>query len=522
MSGYILAIDCGTQSVRALLFDTAGRLVDKEKVEYRPYFSRRPGWAEQDPEVWWKGLCDAVTGLKIRRTGEFTSLLGTGITTQRDSMIHLDREGNPLRPALLWLDQRKAAPVYHPRGLTRLVYSLVGMKEAIYKTQVDGKGNWVRQYEPETWEKTCKYAQVSGFLNRRLTGEFKDSAASQIGHIPFNYKKTRWAKQTELNRYLFPVEEDKLVDLVEPGEVIGTVTPWAAERTGIPKGLPVIACGSDKGCETLGVGVLDTSRASLSFGTTATVQTTSGRYFEPLKFMPAYPAPIPGRFNPEVEIFRGYWMISWFKEEFGYKEVREAEKEGVPPEIVINRHLETVPPGSMGLMVQPYWSPGLKMPTAKGTIIGFGDVHTRAHVYRAVIEGLAYALKEGLEKIERAGRSRVERLAVSGGASQSDEICRISADIFDLPLIRGETFETAGLGAAVVTAVGLGIYSDFKSAVEGMVRHGDTFEPDPVNAELYDKLYKRVYLKIYKGVGGLYEEIRDLIGYPEKITERRK
>jgi sugar (pentulose or hexulose) kinase len=518
MIGYILTIDCGTQSVRALLFDTEGRLVDKEKVEYRPYFSDKPGWAEQDPEVWWKGLCDAVGGLKSRRTGEFAELLGVGITSQRDSMIHMDREGNPLRPSLLWLDQRKADPVYHPRGITRFVYSMVGMKEAICKTQVDGKGNWVRQYEPEIWDKTYKYAQVSGFLNHRLTGEFKDSTASQIGHIPFNYKKNRWAEQNELNQRLFPVEPEKLMDLVEPGERIGTVTTEAARRTGISEGLPVIACGSDKGCETLGMGVLDTTMASLSFGTTATVQTTSGKYFEPLRFMPAYPAPIPGWYNPEVEIFRGYWMISWFKEEFGYKEVREAEKEGVPPEIVINRHLETVPPGSMGLMVQPYWSPGLKMPTAKGTIIGFGDVHTRAHVYRAVIEGLAYALKEGLEKIERAGRTKVERLAVSGGASQSDEICRISADIFDLPLIRGETFETAGLGAAVVTAVGLDIYPDFRSAVGGMVRYGDSFEPEPANAELYDKLYKRVYLKIYSGMEDLYDEIRELIGYPEKIT----
>lgn len=521
MRGYILAIDCGTQSVRALLFDTAGRLVDKEKVEYKPYFSRKPGWAEQDPEVWWNGLCTAVAGLESRRTDEFTALRGVGVTAQRDSMIHLDETGNPVRPALLWLDQRKADPVYHPRGLTRLAYSLVGMKEAIYKTQVDGKGNWVRRYEPETWEKTYKYAQVSGFLNHRLTGEFKDSTASQIGHIPFNYKKNRWAAPTELNRKLFPVEEEKLMDLIEPGEVIGSVTPGAAEQTGIPEGLPVVACGSDKGCETLGMGVLDTSMASLSFGTTATVQTTSEGYFEPLRFMPAYPAPIPGRFNPEVEIFRGYWMISWFKEEFGYKEVREAEKEGVPPEIVINRHLETVPPGSMGLMVQPYWSPGLKMPTAKGTIIGFGDVHTRAHVYRAVIEGLGYALKEGLEKIERAGRTKAERLAVSGGASQSDEICRISADIFDLPLIRGETFETAGLGAAVAAAVGLGVYPDFTSAVEGMVRYGDTFHPDPANAELYAELYTRVYLKVYPQVRTLHEEIRELIGYPEKISERR-
>ncbi|MEJ2718839.1 MAG: FGGY-family carbohydrate kinase, partial [Deltaproteobacteria bacterium] len=294
------------------------------------------------------------------------------------------------------------------------------------------------------------------------------------------------------------------------------VSEAASQQTGIPAGIPVIACGSDKGCETIGTGVVNDRMASLSFGTTATVQTTTRTYFEPLRFMPPYPAAIPDHYNPEIEIFRGYWLITWFKEEFAHQEVLEAEKKGVLPEVVMNNLLSEVPPGSMGLMVQPFWGPGLKHPWAKGAMIGFGDVHRKAHVYRAVIEGLGYALLDGLHKMEKAGKFRVEKVAVSGGASQSDEICHITADIFNLPLVRGTTHESSGLGAAVVTSVGVGIHPSFDAAIEKMVRYETVFEPNSVNVPLYARLYERVYQKMYDSLAPLYREIREITDYPEK------
>lgn len=517
MEKVILTIDCGTQSLRTMLFSPEGGLLEKVKIEYEPYFSLKPGWAEQEPEIFWKSLCKACNSLKAKSPSIFGKIAGVGITAQRNSMINVDKECRPLRPAIIWLDQRKAIRVYYPRGFMKLIYLIIGMDEAIAKTQIDGKCNWIKQNQHAIWENTHKYLQVSGFLNFRLTGRFIDSIASQIGHIPFNYKKMRWASKGDLNALIFPVKKEKLVELVKPGAIIGKVTKKASARSGIPEGIPVIACGSDKGCETIGMGVVNEKMASLSFGTTATVQTTSERYFEPIRFMPAYPAPIPDRFNPEVEIYRGYWMITWFKNEFGQREVIDAQKKGIAPEEILNKLLQKVPPGSMGLLVQPYWGPGLKNPFAKGAIIGFGDVHKRAHVYRAVIEGLAYALLDGLHKIEKAGRCWVEKVAVSGGASQSNEICQISADIFNLPLVRGRTFETAGLGAAIVTACGLSIYPSFDSAIKKMVKYERVFEPNPENVEIYGKLYKGVYQKIYRSLSPLYKKIREITGYPEKI-----
>ena len=233
--------------------------------------------------------------------------------------------------------------------------------------------------------------------------------------------------------------------------------------------------------------------------------------------MPSYPAPIPGHYNPEVEIYRGYWMITWFKEQMAYEEVQEAKNNNIAPEVVLNSLLTQVEPGSMGLILQPFWGPGLKNPAAKGAIIGFGDVHTKAHIYRAVIEGLGYALLDGLKKIEKVTGVKAEQAAVSGGSAQSDEICQISADIFNIPMHRGKTFETAGLGAAVVTAAGIGCYGSIKDAINKMVSYEKTFTPDLKHADLYKTIFDRVYRKMYHSLYPLYKEIREIVGYPEKL-----
>jgi len=511
----ILAIDCGTQSLRALLFSPTGDLLAKAQEMYAPYVSLQPGWAEQDPEIYWSALCKACSRLKRDHHDLFVRIAGVGLTSQRNSMINVDRNGACLRPAIIWLDQRKARPPFAARGLLKKGLRLIKMDDFVAGIQSEGKCNWIRQQQPRIWQATYKYLQVSGYLNYRLTGRFADSTASQIGHLPFNYKKMRWSRRLELGARLFPVEREKLPELVMPGDALGAVTPQVADQTGVPAGVPVIACGSDKGCETLGSGIIDQKTASLSFGTTATVQTTSRKYFEPIRFMPPYPAPLPGHYNPEVEIFRGYWMITWYKNEFAYQEVLEARDKGVAAEEILDRLLVQTPPGAMGLMVQPYWGPGLTIPKAKGAMIGFGDIHTRAHVYRAVIEGLGFALYDGLGKIQKAGGVRVEKAAVSGGASQSDEICKITANIFNLPMVKGRTHEASGLGAAIVTAVGLGIHSSFEEAVDQMVHVQRVFEPDPVHVALYRQLYRRVYQKIYKAMAPLYAEIKEITGYPE-------
>ena len=243
----------------------------------------------------------------------------------------------------------------------------------------------------------------------RLTGKFADSVASQIGHLPLDYKRRKWKKPNDIQMPVYNVPAEKLVDLVQPGDIIGWVTKKASEETGLPEGLPIIATGSDKSCESLGCGVLSEDVASISLGTAATVQLAlKGRYVEPVRFLPAYPSTAKGYYNPEVQIYRGFWMLRWFIENFGKEESLIAEKEGVPTEVVLNRCLKDTPAGCDGLVLQPYWSPLLQYPEARGSVVGFRDYHTKAHLYRAIIEGIGYALRDGLESMEKRSGNRIK------------------------------------------------------------------------------------------------------------------
>lgn len=519
MSETILSIDCGTQSIRAILFSLDGEIIDKEQIFYEAYFSSKPGWAEQKVETYWDGLCEATNAIQKRNPINFKRIKGVGVTALRSTMVNVDKQGKVLRPSMLWLDQRKAKNVFNPGLGMNLIFKAIGVDATLKKMERKGHCNWIRQNEPHIWNNTYKYIQISGYLNFKLSGNFNDSVASQIGHIPFNYKKQRWAKPSdifEFSKALYPVESEKLPNLINPGERIGEITSQASALTSIPIGIPIIACGSDKGCETLGMGVTDTNMASLSFGTTATVQTTTRKYFEPIKFFPAYPSVMPNHWNPEIEIFRGFWMVKWFKNEFALKEVQEAKKLNVAAEEILNGLLHNSPPGAMGLIVQPYWTPGLGEKNAKGSIIGFGDVHKKEHVYRAVIEGLAYGLLDGMHRLEKRGGVKFKKIAVSGGASQSDEICQITADVFNKVLVRGKTHETSGLGAAIITAYGAGAYKTLDEATENMVSYAVTFTPNPENSKIYKALYEEVYLKMYKKLEPLYDKIREITSYPEE------
>ena len=292
---------------------------------------------------------------------------GVVVTTLRDTCVNLDKDGNVLRPAILWLDQRIASEVKEFTNIENLAFKTIGMKDAIEISQKKGKAYWIRQHEPEIWEKTDKYILISAYLHFKLTGKIVDSIANQIAHIPFDYKNKCWPKSNSSYRWtLFGVEREKLPLLVNPGETIGKITKQASELTGIREGTTLFAGASDKGCETLGNGCVNVESASISFGTTATVQTTSKKYFEPIKFMPPFPSAMQGHYNPEVGIFRGYWMISWFKKEFYMREMQEALEKGISIEALLDERLDEVPPGSHGLLLQPYWGPGLKTPDAKG------------------------------------------------------------------------------------------------------------------------------------------------------------
>lgn len=508
----ILAIDCGTQSVRALLFNPQGELLAKAKVPIESYYSQNPGWAEQDPEVFWSALCQACRGLLSHPQAKKDSIAAVALTSQRSTVVNLDAHGQPLRPAIIWPDQRRATQFPKVGGLWGLAFNLAGAMSTVRYLQAECEANWIAQHQPEIWEKTYRFTYLSGFLTHRLIGEFKDSVGCQVGYMPFDYKKQDWAGQSHWYWQALVITRDKLVELTPVGSSLGKISQKASLESGLPAGLPLIAAAADKACEVLGAGGLKPNVAVLSYGTTATINTTHQKYYEIIPLIPPYPAAVPHLYDLELQIFRGYWMVSWFKREFGLLERGLAEREGVEAEKFFDDLVRSAPPGSGGLVLQPYWTPGLRHPgpEARGAIIGFSDAHTRAHLYRAILEGLAYALLEGKDRTEKRTGVAIEQVIIAGGGSQSDAAMQLTADVFGMPVSRPYLYEASGLGAAITGAVGAGIHPDYESALKSMNRLGTTFTPHSAAHTLYRELYEKVYLKMYRRLKPLYESMLDI------------
>jgi len=512
-SSRFLSIDCGTQSIRALVFDAAGELLVKTQVSLGEYRSPQPGWSEQDPDFFWQQLSHVCQ--QLWQQLDASSITGVAITTQRGTVINVDENGESLRPAISWLDQRQAQRI-PSLPLMDTVLKAVGMYSPVEQLKREAESNWIAEHQPSIHKNTSHYLLLSAYLNYRLTGEIRDAVASQVGYIPFDFKALEWADEKSWRYTALNLQRQQMPELSPAGTRLGSICEVAAKVTGIPAGVPVFAAGSDKACEVLGSGCIDSSCGAISYGTTATFNVNSQKYFEALPFQPAYPAVVPNHYNVETMVHRGYWMVNWFKKEFGLREEQLAAKTNVAPETLFDDLLRQVPAGAMGLVLQPYWSSGANSegPEAKGAMIGFGDVHTRAHIYRAIIEGIGFALREGKERLEKRGKITFERLRVSGGGSQSDEILQITANLFNLPVERPHTYETSGLGAAMAVAVGTGVYSNFPEAVDSMVRFQTRFEPQADQVAIYEQLFQQVYRKLYKQLRPSYRAIRRITGYP--------
>jgi sugar (pentulose or hexulose) kinase len=263
----ILVFDGGTQSIRCGLFDIKGRMVDFIKLPFQPYFSEQPGFAEQHPEYFWEKFYEVSRQLLTRNTILTGKLVAVTLTTQRGVYINLDRNGVPLRPDISWLDKRQAdqkrfAPLWLEAGLR--ISNTYGVVDKLYRKCFS---NWIKQHQPEVWEKTYKYVLLSGYFLHQLTGNFIESMGTNFGYLPIDRKSFGWTKKNDIIWFAFPIEKDKLPDIVVQGDTIGMITHQAAQDTGIPEGLPVIAADCDKFCEVLGAGILDSDVGCLSFGT---------------------------------------------------------------------------------------------------------------------------------------------------------------------------------------------------------------------------------------------------------------
>lgn len=504
----VFVIDYGTQSVRVSIIDRHGEFLAFEQERYeKPYFSIKPGYCEQDPNYYYECFRKACLRLTEKNKELLQRVGAISSTCFRDTTAFLDENYKPVRPSILWLDQRQAKLKRKIPSIYTFIYKIIKMNNAIVLNRRRTPALWLQENEMENWKKIKYYAPISSYFNYRLIGVLSDSPSNMTGHYPIDFKKGKRYSKNHIQGCIFGIDPSQLPKITKVGDIIGYTNSKTYFETGIPKDIPFIATGNDKSCEALGAGSIDSSYAHVSYGTASTIAVTSKKYFHPEPFLPAYQCCYKGWYTGEVQIYRGYWMLKRFTEEFGKEENLEAQIQMKAPEEILNQKLSEIPPGSNGLVVQPYWGPGLNRPLAKGSIIGFYDVHTRYHIYRAIIEGIAYALREGLQEIKRKTKKKIKYLTISGGGSKSDAICQITADVFNIPVLKSDSYEASSKGCAMSLFLNLGVYNTLEECKKNMVKIEKKFEPNEENAKKYDYLFKNVYLKIFPALDKTYAKL---------------
>ena len=512
MSDTTLVIDIGTQSLRASLVDSEKGILEHVQKKYeQPYFSVRKDYAEQEPDYYLTKLIEATNELKRNSPEDFQSVKSMVVVAFRDTSVILDEEKKPIRPSILWLDQRtaKLKNLYNLKWYEKLLFRAIGMYDAVKYNSMRTASFWIKENEPENWKKMRHYVPLTAYFNYRMTGNLVVSSADCIGHYPVNFKKGTWFPSWHPKVDVFGIPLKALPPLVKPGTIIGRISKEFSALSGIQEGLPLIASGSDKACETFGNGAIDPMVGSISLGTACSIDVVSDKYKEPETFLPSYGTPYPGFFDYEVQIYRGLWMVRWFSEQFGETDLVEAKRENLSVEEFLDKKIASILPGSDGLVLQPYWGPGLKRPNARGSIIGFSGAHTRFHLYRAIIEGIGFALREGLDEIVRKTHRVPDYLVVSGGGSQSSLYMQILADIFGMEVRQAENTEMTTIGAAMSVFLARGIFKTPKEATERFSKTVRSYHPDKKNHEIYDLLYKKVYAKLYPSLKDVYRNCKE-------------
>lgn len=471
---YIVGIDVGSQSAKILIYDLEGNIVAKGKKKLAPMNLAKPGIVEHPDDDLWDSLCVASRIALGDFKGDVQDIIGIGIGGIRCCRVLLKKDGTLAQPVISWMDDRTAVPYEHTNPETAYVTS------------------------------------STGYLSCRLTGEFKDCVGNFFGQWPVDLEIWNWSDDDEVIRQ-YQIPREMLFEAVRPGEVLGYVTKEAAQKTGFREGLPVVSTTNDKAVEGLGSGLIDDQTAVISLGTYITLMIQGKKLPEDPQALWAILSSVPGMYLYEsYGIRRGMWTVSWFRDLFGEGLVKEAAEQGMSPEEYLNKKAENVPAGSDGLMTILNWLANSWEPHKRGMMIGFGAHMDEAYMYRSILEGIAYTMKNNCDAMCRELGKSLKEIVISGGGSNSDVFMQIFADIFHLPARRNVINESASLGAAINTAVALDVYGSYEAAVERMVKVQDTFYPIEENAMLYRKLNERAYSRMSDYTDGVLREIHSI------------
>lgn len=488
MSQVFLGIDVGTTGAKAVLVDEEGRVIASSTHDY-PLLVPRPGWTEQDPHAWWEATVQSIRDVLAAGGSQVD---GVGLTGQMHGLVALDAKGEVVRPAILWNDQRTAEEA-------TWITEQVGPERVLQLTcnpVLTGftapKLLWVRRHEPHVYGQVTHILLPKDYVRYRLTGVFATDVADASGTSLFDVRARRWSDEMLA---ALEVPRSWLPDVFESPEVVGRISEEAAARTGLRAGVPVVAGAGDQAAQAVGTGIVHGGLVSVTIGTSGVVFAhLDAVQVDPLGRTHTFCHAVPGKWHVMGVMLAAGGSLRWLRDGLS---VAEWHRAGTDPYDRMTEEAAEVPPGSEGLLFLPYLS-GERTPHAdpfaRGAFVGLTLRHRRAHLVRAVLEGVAFGLRDSLE-ILRGMRLVPTEVRASGGGARSALWRQILADVFGAELVTVEVTEGAAYGAALLAGVGVGAFSSVEAACDRVVRVVERTSPGPGRGR-YEELY-RVYVELY-------------------------
>lgn len=492
-----LGIDCSTTGSKAVVVDLAGRTVAAGSSPLTSS-SPRPGWHEQDASTWWPAT-DAAVRQALAQLADRSRLAALCITHQRETFVAVDADNRPLHPALLWLDGRAGEEIaeFGTAEIERLCGKPADITPALYKLA------WVRRHRPAWLARAHRVVDTHGYLVRELTGQWDTSVSSADPLALLDVTTRDWSEELLA---VAGVHRSQLPTLHDAGTRLGALLPALAASWDVPAGLAVVAGLGDGQAAGLGADVLDASRAYLNLGT-AVIIGTERQGYAPSRSYRSLLSVVPGNTTLETFLSSGTYLPTWFRRELG------ATGGDGRPDPKLEDGAAAVAPGADGLLTLPYWN-AAQTPHwdshASGAVVGWRGSHTRAHVYRSLLEGIAQELRLQLDGLAAATGTPVQVIRAMGGGTRSPLFVQILADVLERPLQICSEPEISALGAAIVAAVAVGAYPGLPEACAAMTSTGRTVQPDPGRSVHYRRL-RTVHEQLYPQLRGLMRTLDGLV-----------
>jgi xylulokinase len=471
----------------------------------------QPGWHEQPAESWWtatvQAMRQAVSQVDSRR------LRALCIAHQRETFVPVDEQGRPLTNAIVWMDERarEILPELEQAFGQETFHRITGKQLSVNLTIA--KIAWLKQYRPEIFALTSKYLDVHSFLVHRLTGLYRTAWGCADPTGMFDIQNNGWA-ETLLSRV--GIRSDQLPEVTPPGMILGSMLSSAAEACGLPAGLPVVAGIGDGQASGLGVNITSPGEAYLSLGTSI----ISGTYSDQYLFNPAFrtmTSGIPGSYLLETVLLGGGYTLAWFME----KMASQPGQDVAQLQDHYDQAASELAPGSAGLVVVPYWNSVLGPywdPAASGIIVGWRGVHQLTHLYRAILEGLAFEQHLGTLGVEEALGQPVQRYIAMGGGAQSKFWRQIIADVTNKPVFRAATTDAAALGAGILAATAVGCFANARQAAQEMTHIlPQAAEPEASRHDLYQRLFEDVYRPLFPALRLYLDRLASITNFNPQV-----